>query len=61
MKPKKNFIPAKSEMQGGFSFEVVSSLRGMFGIELERGRENNCFPVKEGLGKPWAPDLPTLA
>ncbi|OGG74009.1 hypothetical protein A3A40_01330 [Candidatus Kaiserbacteria bacterium RIFCSPLOWO2_01_FULL_54_20] len=19
----------------------------------ERGRENNCFPVEEGLGKPW--------
>lgn len=19
----------------------------------ERGRENNCFPVQEGLGKPW--------
>ena len=23
------------------------------GLEQERGRENTCFPVEEGLGKPW--------
>jgi hypothetical protein len=25
----------------------------MWGADFERGRENNCFPVEEGLGKPW--------
>ena len=25
----------------------------VFGIERERGRENNCFPVEERLEKPW--------
>jgi hypothetical protein len=23
----------------------------------ERGRENTCFPVEEGLGKPWVSQI----
>ena len=27
------------------------------GIEQERGRENRRFPVEEGLGEPWVPQV----
>ena len=28
-------------------------MNGLTGFEPERGRENICFPVEEGMGKPW--------
>ena len=36
----------------GGSTRVYTSVL-LLGVERERGRENNCFPVKEGMGKPW--------
>ena len=35
-------------MLGIFRFCIMEA-----GFEQERGRENTCFPVEEGLGKPW--------
>ena len=45
-------VLGKNEVSGSIPDIGSREARDVFGVEHERGRENNCFPVEEGLGKP---------